>query len=324
MKAVICTKYGGPEVLQVQEVEKPRAKECEIIVKVKASSVTTAESMMRQGTPRFARLFLGFSKPKAAITGTGYAGIVESVGNQVTQFKVGDQVFGETGLGFGTNADYICTNETHLILPKPESISYEQAACMCDGALTAQNFLTKVGKLKAGQSILINGAAGSIGSSAVQIARQMGAHITGVCSTGKIDFVKSLGAHHIIDYTAHDFTSDKNKYDVVFDTIGSSSYCDCRKTLKKSGLYISPVLSLGLLFQMMISKLFLSKKADFCATGLRPVKELKPMLQELVQWTEQGIVNQVIDKSYPMNQIAEAHRYIDTGHKKANVVLVHK
>ncbi len=323
MKAVICTKYGGPEVLKIKELNKPAPKNNEILIKVKASSITTAETMMRRGTPKFGRLFLGLTKPKASITGTGYAGTVEAIGENIRHFNIGDNVFGETALGFGTNADYICISEDSLILTKPKKLSFEQAATLCDGALTASNFINVISKIKPGQSILINGASGSIGSAAVQIAKRKDIYVTGVCSTNKISYVSSLGADKIIDYTAKDFTKDEKSYDIVFDTIGKSSFCSCRKVLKKNGTYISPVLSLKLLLQMTLGNLITSQKVKFSATGLKPVKELKPLLEKLVHMTDSGILDVTIDRTYSMHEVVEAHKYVDAGHKKGNVVLVH-
>ena len=324
MKAVICTKYGGPDVLKIQEIDKPQPKKNEILVKIYASSITTAESMMRKGTPKFARLFLGINKPKSAVTGTGFSGVVESTGTEVTQFKIGDKVFGETTLGIGTNAEYISIVEDGLILKKPEYLSFEVAATLSDGALTSMNFLKALVKINPGNKVLINGAAGSIGTSAIQLAKQFGAHVTGVCSSKNINLVKSLGADHIIDYTKESFTNHLNTYDIIFDTVGKSTFCTSKKALKNKGIYLSPVLNFKLLFQALLTSAFSSKKAIFSATGLKPVKERKTLLKELLDMIEKKSLNTIIDKIYPFENVVDAHQYVDTGHKIGNVVLVHE
>ena len=323
MKAVICNTYGGPEVLTVQDIEMPKINDRQLLIRVTSSSVTTAESMMRQGTPKFARLFLGLKKPKAPITGTGFAGIVEATGEKVSNFSVGDHVFGETTLGFGTNADYIKISEDGLVLIKPPSINFTEAATLCDGALTAMNFLSAQVKLSKGQKVLINGASGSIGTAAIQIAKLMDLHITGVCSSYNTELIKSLGADEVINYDHSDFTKSSEKYDVIFDTIGKSSFGKCKNILSDKGTYLSPVLSLSLLAQSLISSCAGTKRARFCATGLRPVKALKPLLQNIVKWSESGLFKTVIEKTYPMNEISDAHRHVDTGRKKGNIALIH-
>ncbi|TRX71405.1 NAD(P)-dependent alcohol dehydrogenase [Carboxylicivirga sp. M1479] len=323
MKAVICTQYGGPEVLSIQEVTKPKIENNKILVKVIASSITRAESMMRQGTPKFARLFLGFKKPKAKITGTGFAGIVEEVGDEVNKFSIGDNVFGETTLGFGTNAEYISIAENGLIKHKPHLMEFTEAATLCDGAVTAINFLHNLVDTSQVGNILINGASGSIGTAAIQIAQLMNWTITAVCSGTNAQLVKSLGADRVIDYTKEDFTAGMESYDLVFDTIGKSSFSKCRAILKPQGTYLSPVLSLSLLAHSAITSFTGRKKAKFCATGLQPVNVLTPLLEKLIKWSETGKYHTVIEKIYPMDKAKEAHQHVDTGHKKGNIVLLH-
>ncbi|MFK7855872.1 MAG: NAD(P)-dependent alcohol dehydrogenase, partial [Granulosicoccus sp.] len=241
MKAIVSTAYGSPEVLQVSDIEKPTPKNNEVLIRVIASSVTAADGMMREGNPYYGRLFLGIFKPKYPISGTGLAGVVESVGSQVERFNIGDRVFGESVFGSGTNAEYVCVPADGIIEHMPDNISFIEAAPACDGAVTAYNFLTAVATLQKNQSILIIGASGSIGSSAVQIARQLGARVTGVCSTKNLDMVESLGAHELIDYTQTDFTQSSERYDVIFDTVGAMSYGRCRNSLHDKGIYLSPV-----------------------------------------------------------------------------------
>lgn len=321
MKAIVCTKYGSPDVLELKEVEKPTPKENEVLIRVYAASATAADCMMRQGTPFYGRIFLGLMKPKNPITGTGFAGVIEAVGKEVKLFKAGDSVFGETGIGFSTNAEYVCLPEDGVLATLPHNMTYEEAAPLCDGALTSWSFLKDIGKIQSGKSVLINGASGSLGSAAVQIAKYFGAEVTGVCSTTNLEMVKSLGADKVIDYTKEDFTKTEQRYDIIFDTVGKSSFSRCQDSLRENGVYLSPVLSLPLLFQMIWTSKIGNKKAKFSATGLRPFSELRVLLNELKDCIEAGKIKSIVDRSYPLKQTAEAHRYIETGHKKGNVVI---
>ena len=321
MKAIVCTKYGSPDVLELKEVEKPTPKDNEVLIRVYAASATAADCMMRQGTPFYGRLFLGLMRPKNPITGTGFAGAIEAVGKEVKLFKEGDSVFGETGIGFSTNAEYVCLPEDGVLATLPNNMTYEAAAPVCDGALTSWSFLKDIGKIQSGQRVLINGASGSLGSAAIQIAKYFGAEVTGVCSTTNLEMVKSLGADKVIDYTREDFTKTGQTYDIIFDTVGKSSFSRCKGSLRENGVYLSPVLSLPLLFQMIWTSKVGNKKAKFSATGLRPVSELRVLLNELKECIEAGKIKSLVDRSYPLKQTAEAHRYIETGHKKGNVVI---
>jgi NADPH:quinone reductase-like Zn-dependent oxidoreductase len=322
MKAIVATGYGAPDVLKLQQVEKPQPKENEVLVKVHASSATTADGMMRTGKPYFGRLMTGLTKPKHAIPGTGFAGVVETVGKNVSTFKPGDRVFGETTLGFSTNAEFVAVPENGVILPMPKNMSYAEAATYGDGHVTSLNFLKKIAQIKPGQKVLINGASGSLGTAAVQLAKFFGAEVTGVTSTRNVGLVKSLGADHVIDYTKKDFTKVNETYDVFFDTVGKSSFSKSKKILSESGLYVSPVLKFSLLLQMMRTSVFGKKKAKFAATGLRSDAELKSMINELIEIFKKGRLKTVIDRQYPLEKVAEAHRYISAGHKKGNVVIV--
>ncbi|MFB2979537.1 NAD(P)-dependent alcohol dehydrogenase [Microseira sp. BLCC-F43] len=321
MKAIVCTKYGSPDVLELKEVEKPTPKDNEVLIRVYVASATAADCMMRQGTPFYGRLFLGLKRPKNPITGTGFAGTIEAVGKEVKLFKEGDSVFGETGIGFSTNAEYVCLPEDGVLATLPYNMTYEEAAPLCDGALTSWSFLKDIGQIQCGQRVLINGASGSLGSAAVQIAKYFGAEVTGVCSTTNLEMVKSLGADKVIDYTKEDFTKTGQTYDIIFDTVGKSSFSRCKGSLRENGVYLSPVLSLPLLFEMIWTSKVGSKKAKFSATGLRPVSELRVLLNELKECIEAGKIKSIVDRSYPLKQTAEAHRYIETGHKKGNVVI---
>lgn len=321
MRAIVATGYGAPDVLKLQQVAKPQPKENEVLVKVYVSSATTADGMMRTGTPYIGRLFTGLSKPKHAIPGTGFAGVVEATGRNVKRFKPGNRVFGETTLGFSTNAEYFTIPENGVILHMPEGMSYAEGSTFCDGHLTSMNFLKDIAKIKPGQKVLINGASGSLGTAAVQIAKYFGAEVTGVYSTGNVELVKSLGADCIVDYTEKDFTKMNETYDVVFDTVGKSSYSKSKNILKESGLFLSPVLKFPLLLKMMWTSVFSKRKAIFAATGLRSDEELRELLMELTEIFKKGRLRTVIDRHYPLEKVAEAHSYIASGHKKGNVII---
>ena len=322
MNAIVATGYGSPEVLELQQVNKPQPKEKEVLVKVYATSATKADTMMRTGTPYFSRLFTGLLKPKNSIPGTGFAGVVESVGKDVTLLKPGDRVFGETTLGFSANAEYVAVPENGVILPMPENMRFTEATTYGDGFLTSYAFLKEIAKVQPGHKVLINGASGSLGTAAVQIAKYLGAIVTGVSSGRNTGLVKSLGADYVIDYTREDFTKSMKKYDVIFDTVGKSSYGKSKEVLTESGKYVSPVLQFPLLLQMMWTLKMSDKKAVFSATGLRSDEELRGMLAELVEIFREGHLKTVIDRQYPLEKVGEAHSYIDTGRKKGNVVIM--
>jgi NADPH:quinone reductase-like Zn-dependent oxidoreductase len=321
MKAIFVTNYGSPDVLQLQETEKPAPKGDEILVKVSAASITAADSMMRKGTPRYARLFLGLVRPSRPIPGSGFAGVVEAVGETAKHYKIGDAVFGETGVGFSANAEYVCMSEDGVLAIKPEELTFAQAAAICDGALTSWNFLNRIASIQPGQKVLVNGASGSLGSAAIQIAKTLGAEVTGVCGPSNQAMVKSLGADKVIDYTQQDFTRDHQQYDIIYDAVGKASFKHCKPALRKNSVYLSPVLSVSLLLQMIWTSKFSTKKARFSATGILPVPVLRTLLSEVLEEIKAGNIRPVIDRRYPLEQTAEAHRYVDTGHKKGNIVL---
>lgn len=322
MKAIVAKGYGTPEVLQLKEVDKPQPNENEVLVKVYASSATTAEGMMRTGKPYFGRLMTGLIKPKHAIPGTGFAGTVEAMGKNVQKFKIGDRVFGESTISFGTNAEYVVIPEKGVILKMPENLTFTDAASFCDGHLTSLNFLKEIAQIKTGQKILINGASGSLGTAAVQIAKYLGAEVTGICSTRNIGLVKSLGADHVIDYTKKKITELDETFDVVYDTIGKSSFAKSKKILTELGLYVSPVLNFSLLLQQIWTSMFTRKKARFAATGLLKDAELRELLSALIEIFKQGKLKTYIDRQYPLEKVFEAHTYIASGRKKGNVVII--
>ena len=320
MKAIVYTKYGPPEVLQLKEVEKPTPKENEILVKVKATTVSVADVRARAFIvpPSFwlpARISLGFRKPKKEILGMELAGVVESVGKAVKLFKEGDHVFAASLVGFGAYAEYKCLPEDGPVTLKPSNISYEEAAAIPIGARAALFHLRKA-NIESGQKVLIYGASGSVGSYAVQIAKHLGAKVTGVCSTTNTELVKSLGVEQVIDYTKEDFSNKGEIYDVIFDTVGKSSFSACMKSLKKDGTYINIAVVLPDV-RMLWTKLTSSRKFIFGRNSPETPEALE-YLKKLVE-TEQLKV--VIDRYFQIEEIAEAHRYVEKGHKKGNVVI---
>lgn len=321
MKAIACTKYGSPDFLELRDIQRPIPKHNEVLVKIHATPVTTADTMMRRGVPRFARLFLGLSRPNKEYIGTGFAGVVAAIGKDVTTFAPGDRVCGETGLNFGAYAEYATVAADGAITKMPDAMPFEEAAPIGDGAMTVMNFLTVVTKLEKGQKILIIGASGGLGTAAVQIAQQKGAEVTAVCSARNHALVQSLGAQHVIDYATQDYTRLSQRYDVIFDTVGKSDYCSARRALVRGGVYLSPVLTLSLLFHMLVTSTFSTKKAKFSATGLMAAADLRGFLGKLTEMFETDRLKTIIDRGYTLDQMAEAHRYVDTGHKRGNVIV---
>jgi len=320
MKAIVCTKYGPPEVLQLKEVGKPIPKDNEVLIKICATTVTSGDSRMRSFTVPVsfwlpARVALGFRKPKKAILGAELAGEIESAGKDVKLFKKGDQVFAHPGHNGGAYAEYICLPENGCLAIKPANMTFEESAAIPFGGNTALYFLRK-GNVRSGQKVLIYGASGSVGTFAVQLARYFGARVTGVCSTTNIELVKSLGADQVIDYTKEDFTKNVATYDVIFDAVGKSPFSGCMRSLKKEGVYLHAVATPVVMFRMQWASMTSSKKL-IGGTAI-PNTENMVFLKELV---EAGKIKPVIDRRYPLEQTAEAHRYVEKGHKKGNVVI---
>jgi len=320
MKAIVCTKYGPPEVLQLKEVEKPIPKSNEILVKIFTVVVGIEDTMQREGKPYFGRVFIGFTKPRKPILGTEFSGEIEAVGKAVKLFKKGDKVFGATGFGCGCCAEYMCMHEAGFLSIRPLNMTNEEAAPVC-GALAAWNFLKAKANIQSGQKVLINGASGSIGLAAVQIAKVFGAAVTGVCSTANLELVKSLGADNVIDYTNEDFTQNGQTYDVILDVEGKRSFSQCKNSLNKRGFYLTAYPTLSILFQMLWTTLFNRKKVKFSATGLLQVSERLSFLKDLIKLFEEGKLKTIIDTSYSLEQIVEAHQYVQKGHNKGNVVI---
>ncbi len=315
MRAVVYDRYGPPEVLRVEEVERPVPKQDEILVRVHATTVNRTDCGWRSAKPFFARYFIGLLRPKRKILGMELAGEVEAVGAVVTEFEVGDPVFGVTG--FGAHADFVCIRESAAVVHKPTGITFEEAAAVSDGACTALSCLRR-GGLQKGQEILVNGASGSIGTAAVQLAKHFGCDVTAVCNTKNVELVRSLGANEVVDYTKEDFTKNGKAYDVIFDAVGKHSFRRCRRSLKPGGIYIET--DLGFMWHVPILTLLTRRIGDKRAVlGIaRYTKKDVLLLKELI---EAGKYRAVIDRTYPLEEMVEATRYVETGQKTGNVVL---
>jgi NADPH:quinone reductase-like Zn-dependent oxidoreductase len=321
MKALVYTQYGSPDVLDMQEVARPEPEENEVLIKIEAAAVSSTDSTLRKGDQCLVRLAFGLTRPKKTILGTEFSGVIEQVGTKVTRFKKGDQVYAASGVDLGAHAEYICLPEDGALAIKPGNVDFEQAAAICEGGLTALPFLRDTGRIQAGQKVLINGASGSVGVAAVQLAKYFGAHVTGVCSTANMELVKSLGADEIIDYTRNDFTTEQQAYDVIFDTVGKSSYRKSKACLKKTGVYMTTVASWRIFFHALATAKSQGKKARISFTGLRSYEEKSRDLVWLANLTESGRLRSVISQRYSFEQAVDAHRYVDTGHKVGNVVI---
>lgn len=295
MKAAICTTYGPPSVIQIQEVEKPPVRDNEVRIKIYATTVTAGDCVLRTSKMLLMRLIFGLRKPRKSIFGSELSGMIEAVGKNVKNFKTGDSVIAYNGMKLGTHAEYISLSEHAAVTIKPENMTYEQAAAIAFGGTTALYFLRK-GNIRKGQKVLIYGASGSVGTSALQLAKHFGSEVTAVCSSKNFELVTSLGADHVIDYTKEDFTKTGQRYDLIFDAVGKSSKSRCKDALAVDGKYIS--VSHGI--------------------AKENVEDLK-FLKELA---ESGALKAVIDCCFPFDQITQAHEYVEKGHKKGNVVIL--
>jgi NADPH:quinone reductase-like Zn-dependent oxidoreductase len=319
VKAIVFEKYGAPEVLQVKDVETPVPKGNEVRIQVYATSVTAAEGMMRRGDTLMSRVILGLGRPKKKyrILGIELAGEVESTGRHAKRFKKGDQVYGFTGFTLGGYAEFACLRETGSLALKPANMSYEEAVSVVDGATTAYFFLKELGHIRKGQRVLIIGASGSIGAYAVQLGRHFEADVTGVCSAANAELVTSLGADRVIDYTKEDFTRNGETYDIIFDTVGKTSFSRSRGSLVKRGLHLATTGNMIKNYLLTFWTSMVGRKKFIFKMSFEKHATLL-VLKELI---EAGRLRPVIDRCYPMEQIVEAHRYVETGHKKGNVVI---
>jgi len=331
MKAIVYEKYGPPEVLKLKEVEKPAPKDNEILIRIYATPVNygdiTARNFRKISPRKFSmpvllwlptRIMFGFRKPRKKILGSEFAGEIEAIGKDVKLFRKGDQVFAYRGMSMGANAEYLCMPEDGIVAIKPAIMTYEEAASIPYGGIMALSILRKA-NIQSGQKVLINGASGGIGSLAVQLARNFGAEVTGVCSTPRLELVKSLGANKVIDYTKEDFTKNGERYDLIFDILGKSSFSDCKSSLTQNGCYLLASFGMKHLVQMLWTSIRGSKKV-MCVLASEKPEDLI-FLKRLI---EAGKIKSVIDRRYPLEQTAEAHRYVEKGHKKGNVVITLK
>lgn len=317
MRAVVYSEYGAPDVLKLREVSKPVPKDNEILIRIYATSVTSGDCRMRKADPFVARFFTGLLRPKkVTILGNELSGVVEAAGKNVKSHKPGDRIFGQAGMKFSTYADYICLPEDGSLAIMPSNLTFEEAAVIPFGGNTALDFLMR-GNIRSGQKVLIYGASGSVGTAAVQLAKYFGAEVTGVCSSSNAELVKSLGADRVIDYKAEDFSRGGHTYDIIFDANGNSPFADSVRSLNKNGYYLRVVhmslapVAKGLLTSMSGGKKVIGGVATEKAEHLVFLKEL----------IETGRYKPVIDRRYPIEQIVEAHTYVDKGHKKGNVVI---
>jgi NADPH:quinone reductase-like Zn-dependent oxidoreductase len=312
MKAVVQDRYGAPEVLHVEDVERPLPRDDEVLIRVRATTVTQTDAHLRRARPVFWRLLLGLRRPRRRILGVELAGEVEVVGPAVTEFKVGDDVFGTNW--FGAHAEFICLRESAALAHKPAGMSFEEAAAVCDGAMQALATL-RAADVQKGQRIVIYGASGSLGTAAVQLAKDIGAEITAVCSTRHVELVRSLGADEVVDYLAEDFTKNGRTYDAIIDAVGKYSFRRGRRSLKPGGIFVATD-GLRNLFWALWTWRIGDKRLKF--VGGRKTKQDVVFIKGLV---EAGKFRAVIDRRYPMEQVVEAHRYVETWHKAGNVVL---
>jgi NADPH:quinone reductase-like Zn-dependent oxidoreductase len=318
MKAAVHTSYGPPDVVRIAEVEKPAAKDTEVLVKVHATTVNRTDCGMRAARPFIIRFFTGLVRPRLTVLGNEFAGEVEAVGRAVTSFAVGDRVFGFNGSRFGAHAEYLVMPEDGFLATVPANLRYEEVAPGTEGSQYAYT-LIRAAKIRRGQDVLVNGATGAIGSAAVQLLRELGARVTAVCHGDHAELVRRLGADRVIDYTAQDFTRDDQTYDVVLDAVGRSSFGRCRRLLRPKGLYLST--DLGPLSQnpalALVTPLFGGRSVRFPIPG-RHDQERVRYFQKLI---ESGAFRPLIDRTYPLEEIVEAYRYVETGQKLGNVVI---
>jgi NADPH:quinone reductase-like Zn-dependent oxidoreductase len=319
MKAAVYRRYGSPDVVSVDEVPTPVLRDDEVLVRIHAATLGVVDSLARRGAPLYARSHFGLTRPRFAVLGSDFAGQIEAAGPAVTRLAVGDEVFGAMAPRFGAHAEYACLSDQAALALKPANVTYAEAAALAD--TTALCFLRDKANLQPGQTLLINGASGAVGTAAVQLARHIGATVTGVCSGANTGLVRKLGADTVIDYTEADFTRDGHTYDVIFDVAGTSSFARCRAVLSPAGTYLTTAPSLAILLQMPWTSRFGTRKAVVAFTGLRAPSEKRRDLLSISELTEASALVPVIDACYPLPRIADAYRHVDAGHKQGNVVI---
>jgi NADPH:quinone reductase-like Zn-dependent oxidoreductase len=315
MKAVIYEKYGSPEVLELREIDKPSVVDDEILVKIHAASIQQTDIRFRTGTPFLARVLAGLLKPKNQILGCDYSGIIEATGKNINEYNVGDDVYGQLDARTGTHAEYISVS-TKEVSPKPKNLTFVEAASVGVAGTIALQCLRDHGKIQQGQKVLINGASGGIGTFAVQIAKSFDTEVTGVCSTTNLEMVKSIGADHVIDYTKEDFTERVDEYDIIFDAVRKNTFANCKNALTSKGIYVTTEFGPTIMLQM---------KMNSNPNGKRMVGMLMKVDMEdlafLSELIEAGKIKPVIDRTYPLEEIADAHRYVEKGHAKGKVII---
>jgi NADPH:quinone reductase-like Zn-dependent oxidoreductase len=319
VKAAVARRYGPPDVVTVADVPRPEPRDDEILVRVRAAAVGVVDGLARRGSPWYARAHFGLLRPRFPVLGCDFAGDVVAAGPAVSRFGAGDAVFGTIAPRFGAHADYVCLPEHGAVAAKPEGVSYVEAAALVDA--TALCFLRDKAGLRAGQAVLVNGASGAVGSSAVQLAVHFGASVTGVCSGPHVRLVRKLGASSVIDYTRTDFTRAGRRYDVIFDVAGTSSFLRCRRVLNPGGVYLTTAPSPAILAQMPWTARFGSRRAVIAFTGLRPASEKQRDLLVISGLAEASALVPVVGACYPLDRIADAYRHVDAGHKKGTIVV---
>ncbi len=319
MNAIVTTAYGSPDVLSFRQVALPVPKEDELLIRVHAVSVGPSDCAFRKGEPFLVRFLYGLRKPRLAIGGVEIAGVVEVVGSRVSRFKTGDRVMGMSTRTFGGHAEYVCLREGDPLIRMPSGLRYEQAVAICDGPPTALTFLRDTAKVKPGQRVLVNGASGAVGAAAVQIGCHLGAEVTGVCSGANAALVESLGAARVIDYTREDFTRSGEQWDVIFDAVGKQSFAQCKSALSPTGIYLTTVPSLGLVGALLGNLFSRGRQVKFVTAGLM---QNQASLTTLVNMVGAGALTPLVDRCYPLEQAAVAHRYVETGRKHGTVALL--
>jgi NADPH:quinone reductase-like Zn-dependent oxidoreductase len=319
MKAAVCRRYGSPDAVTVSDLPVPRPRDDEILVRVRAATVGVVDGLARSGSPFYARTHFGLRRPRFPVLGSDFAGVVEEAGRSVTRFSAGDAVFGTVAPRFGAHAEYVCLPEAGAVAPMPSVVSFAEAAALADA--TALYFLRDKARLRPGQSVLINGASGAVGTAAVQLARHFGGSVTGVCSGPHTGLVRKLGAESVIDYTRTDFTRAGRRYDVIFDVAGKSSFPRCRRVLHAGGIYLTTAPSPAIMVQMPWTARFGRTRAVVAFAGLRAAASKRQDLLVLRDLVSKSALTAVIGARYPLERIAEAHARVDAGHKKGNIVV---